>query len=430
MPLHPARNRVIAGAFLLVALAAAVAILVLVGAWSLRRQPMQPLKIHFAAAPNIKVGSSVLLAGHPVGRVDQIGLVEVPGKPGDKHETLYKVEIEAIIPKAYRICQNARIVISQALVGQSAMLNIEDVGYGTQATGALAGFQASPFAGAAEEMGLGPKEQQDLSSILANISDIAATTREDWPKILGNLKTTSENLAEVSGNAKDTVGRINAILDDNRENLKTAIANAKGVTEKADEGAAEILADLKAFAEKLKEIADKNGEDIRATIARARAFMEKTDKDADEIRANVKTTSADLKKAVEDFRVVAADAKALLATNRGNLDATLQNFRDTSDHLRALAKEVRRSPWRLFATPDKEEVESLNLYDTARAFSSAATELENTAEKIETMLAAKQKDVAVDPQNLKEMLKRLETTFENYQKAEEALLKEFERVKK
>jgi ABC-type transporter Mla subunit MlaD len=124
------------------------------------------------------------------------------------------------------------------------------------------------------------------------------------------------------------VERINAILDDNRENLKTAIANAKGVTEKADEGAAEILADFKAFAEKLKEIADKNGEDIRATIARARAFMEKTDKDADEIRANVKTTSADLKKAVEDFRVVAADAKALLATNRGNLDATLQNFRE------------------------------------------------------------------------------------------------------
>jgi phospholipid/cholesterol/gamma-HCH transport system substrate-binding protein len=41
-----------------------------------------------------------------------------------------------------------------------------------------------------------------------------------------NLKTASENLAEVSGNAKDTVERINAILDDNRENLKTAIANA------------------------------------------------------------------------------------------------------------------------------------------------------------------------------------------------------------
>jgi len=430
MPLHPMRNRVIAGAFLLLALAAAVTVLVVVGAWNLRPQAMRTLKIHFAAAPNIKVGGSVLLAGHPVGRVEEIGLVEVPCKPGDKREKCYKVEVEASLPKTYRIAQNARVVISQALVGQSAVLNIEDVGFGPEASGALEGNQASVFAGAAEELGLGPKEQENLSTILANVSDITTKTRDDWPKILGNLKATSENLTEVSANAKDTVKRINAILDDNRENLKATIANAKDVSEKADKSAAAVLADLKAFAAKLKEIADKNDEDLRVTIARARAFMEKTDKDADEIRANVKTTSVDVKKAVEDFRVVAADTKALLATNRGNIDATLQNFRDTSDHLRALAKEVRRAPWRLFATPDKEEVESLNLYDTARAFSSAATDLENTADKVEIMLAAKHKDVAVDPETLKEMLKRLEATFGNYQKAEEALLKDFDRVKK
>jgi len=211
MPLHPMRNRVIAGAFLLLALAAAMAILVVVGAWSLRRQPMQTLKIHFASAPNIKVGGSVLLAGHPVGRVEQIGLVEVAGKPGDKREKCYIVEVEASLPKTYRISQNARVVISQALVGQSAMLNIEDVGFGPDASGALEGNLASPFAGAAEALGLGPTVER--------INAILDDNRE-------NLKTTSENLAEVSGNAKDTVERINAILDDNRENLKTAIANA------------------------------------------------------------------------------------------------------------------------------------------------------------------------------------------------------------
>jgi ABC-type transporter Mla subunit MlaD len=237
------RNRVIAGAFLLLALAAAMAILVVVGAWSLRRQPMQTLKIHFASAPNIKVGGSVLLAGHPVGRVEQIGLVEVAGKPGDKREKCYMVEVEASLPKTYRISQNARVVISQALVGQSAMLNIEDVGFGPDASGALEGNLASPFAGAAEALGLGPTVER--------INAILDDNRE-------NLKTTSENLAEVSGNAKDTVERINAILDDNRENLKTASENL-----------AEVSGNAKDTVERINAILDDNRENLKTAIANA-----------------------------------------------------------------------------------------------------------------------------------------------------------------
>jgi ABC-type transporter Mla subunit MlaD len=426
-----------AGAFLLLMLAAALAILVLVGNWRLRAVPMQMLRIHFAAAPNIKTDSSVLLAGHPVGSVAQIGLVEVPCKEGDKRQKMYKVEVDVLIPRIYRICQNARITIQQALIGQSAVLNIEDVGYGDAAAGPIEGEQASPFAGAAEGLGIGPQEQKNFATILANVTDITTRTKDDWPKILADLKATSANLADVSAGAKDTLKRVNAVLDDNRDNLRATIANAKSVSERADKGAAEVLAELKGFAEKLKDIADKNGEDIRVTIARARSFMEKTDKDADEVRAkikttadNIKTASENLKEVMEKVKGVAADTEALVATNKGNLDTTLQNFRETSDHLLALAKEVRRAPWRLFATPDKQEVESLNLYDSAIAFSSAAGELESAAAKVQIMLAAKQRNVGVDPVLLRTMVKHLEATFENYQKAEDALLKEFDRVRK
>jgi ABC-type transporter Mla subunit MlaD len=156
----------------------------------------------------------------------------------------------------------------------------------------------------------------------------------------------------------------------------------------------------------------------------------KADQDVGAIVANARAASADLKTALADLKVIAGDAKALVATNRGNIAATLQNFHETSDHLLALSKEVRRAPWRLFATPDKKEVESLNLYDSARAFASAATDLDNLADTLQVMIEAKKEGVEVDPEMLKGMVQRLKETFDRYDGAEKALLKEFERIQK
>jgi hypothetical protein len=72
----------------------------------------------------------------------------------------------------------------------------------------------------------------------------------------------------------------------------------------------------------------------------------------------------------------------------------------------------------------------LNLYDVARAFASAATDLETLADTLQTMVEAKKNGVAVDQEMLDGMQKRLEETFARYQEAEAALWKEFERIQK
>ena len=305
MPHPNVRNRIVAGAFLLAMLAAAVAVIVLVGGWRTWLRPTQMLKIHFASAPNLKVGSPVLLAGHPVGSIDEIHLVEVPSPPGREAGKCYHVEVVAVLPKAYSIHQNARAIILQALVGQSASINIEDIGFGAPVKGFLMGEQESPFAGAASILGIGQKEKEDISEILTN---------------------------------------------------------------------------------------------FRAAMI--------------------------------DFRTVAADAKALLATTRNSIATTVQNLKETSAHLKALAQDVRRSPWRLLARPDVQEVESRNLYDAARAFSQAASDLDAVSDTLQTMIEAKQAGAQVDPEVLQGMQKRLEETFNKYQDAEKALIKEFERIQK
>ena len=294
MPHHPLRNQMVAGAFVLLMAAAVAVILVLVGGWQTWFEETRTLRIRFETAPNIKIGEPILLAGHPVGRVTDVGVVEVPPTAVGK---CYAVEVVGQIPTRFTIYENARIVITQSLMGQSA-INIEEVGFGKATDGAIQGAQASPFAAAADELGIGQEEKKNIKDILRDLRDIAA------------------------------------------------------------------------------------------------------------------------------------DSKALVALNKGEVAQTLQNFRETSEHLKATAKEVRRAPWRLLARPDKQEVESLNLYDAARAFASAATDLDALADTLQSMIEAKEKGVQLDPETLQAMLKRLEETFTRYEDAETALWQEFERIQK
>jgi len=438
MARHPTRNRVVAGAFLLLMAVAAVAILVIVAGWQYWFEPTQTLRIRFDAAPNIKKGSPVLLAGHPVGRVSDIQLTQVPSPLEQKPDVkCYVVEVSAELPKRYHVHENARVTITQALVGQSAVINIENVGYGDLVKDHLKGEQQSPFAGAADELGIGEEEKKDVSEILKNIRAVTTDVREGLPEIIGKLKTTSANLADVSESVKGTVKRIDTVLDENREDLKATIANTRQITENAKKKADEVLDNLKDATAKLKDtstkigaIVDENRPDIRETITHAKSVMAKADSSADDILSNVKAASAGLKAGIEDFKVVAANAKAIVETNRTRIARTMQNFHDTSDHLKALAKEVRRAPWRLFATPDTEEVESLNLYDTARAFAATASDLDSVSDTLQAMMEAKAKGFEVPEDVFKDMLKRLQETYEQYGQAEDALLKEFERIQK
>jgi ABC-type transporter Mla subunit MlaD len=417
---------------------AAVAVLILVGGWDTWFTATQELHIHFDAAPNLKIGSPLQLAGHPVGRVTDIGLKQVPCPPEREHEgQCYVVDVTAELPESYTICQNAVVTIQQALVGQSAILNIVDVGYGAPVTKPLKGQSTSPFAAAATELGIGEPEKKNVSAILENLKATTQQIRQDLPDIIAKLKTTGANLAEVSENVKGTLKRIDGILDENRKNLQEAVANTRDLTAEARKKAAETLDNLKAASAKINAILEENRTPLKETVANARdmsaegkALAKKMGGAADDLVPRIKAASESLKEGLDDFKVIAADAKALVATQKGNLARTSQNLKETSEHLRALSKEVRRAPWRLFATPDKEEVESLNLYDTARAFAMAATDLESVSDTLQVMLEAKEKGVAVDEEMLKVMAENLRKTYEKYQKAEEALLKEYERIQK
>jgi ABC-type transporter Mla subunit MlaD len=260
MPQHAARNRVVAGAFLLVALAAGLTVLVLVGGWETWTREVQEVNVRFKAAPNIKIGNPVLLAGHPVGRVEKTGLVNTTCPVGSPRPTCYMVEVTVSLPKEYAIHKDARILISQALVGQSAVINIEDVGIGEKVGEYILGGEASAFAGAAGEVGIGDKERQSVGQIIEDIRTVTATLKTDFPGVIDKVKLAGDNLAEGTKKAKETIAEMKDMLDENRESVKAAVANAKGATD-----------NVVATTQNIQALVAENRDDIHQAIVHATA---------------------------------------------------------------------------------------------------------------------------------------------------------------
>ncbi len=427
MPRSHGRNVVAAGLFLVLMGTAAVALLIVVGGKGLFEEQTE-LRIQFDEAPGVKPGGAVLLRGQPVGRVRSVGPVATPCPAPNEDRTCYVIEVVAGLPERFEVFENARIVITQSLVGQTAQVNIQEVGFpqtqGEGPTKVVQGGQESPFAAAAADFGIGKAEKKDIHDILANLKQISADLKKDLPDLMAKANTTTTNMEKLTGDLKTSVPELNKKVLETVDSLREA-------SKQANDGIKKIHA-----------ILDENRANVEKAVKHTASFAEKLDADGGkllkgldgktvgEILDNVKAASADLKTAMADLKRVAADGKVLMVTQKGNLAETVQNFRAVSEHLKATAKEVRRAPWRLLAQPDKEEVETLNLYDTARAFGAAAADLDSFSDSLRLVAEAEQAGIEVDPEIVRGMMLRLQETFEKYQEAEEALWKEFERIQK
>ena len=103
----------------------------------------------------------------------------------------------------------------------------------------------------------------------------------------------------------------------------------------------------------------------------------------------------------------------------------VDNLKETSDHLKAASKDIRRSPWRLLYQPSVEEADQINVFDAAREFSEAATRLDDAVMRLQAVSDSGQLSAPDDPQLL-EILGQLEETFAAFSEAEAALWEQLE----
>lgn len=414
------RNNVLAGMLLLSALVASVVVLSLLGGF-LERLNKEHRTIRFElhdGVTGLKSGSEVRIGGLKVGMVAAVRPVPRPagedGPPKDLPPLLMEVDVRIDKDLAGSIRTDATALLETALLGGGSVINFVDLGKKSASTREtiLMGKLAPPgFLAAA---GYGDEQANQLKGILRNTDEgvkmfknelaTFGTRREKWYDDFDGITTSGRTLFEQD---------IPRIRDD----------ISRGVD------------DAKAFLARARELIENNSEKVNQFIESARSagndfdvFGDKANEVADWVRATVMPAATELLTTGRDKVFRALDtANCVLSENAPVVRNALAKFKLSGDQLAATLAEVRRSPWRLIYRPDTRDLEFELLYDSARMYAQAVSELQSSAEALKGLSDSPSSATDAGRRSAAELLDKLRSDFEKYQEAEGEFMNQLKR---
>lgn len=419
------RSNILAALFLLGSITLAVWVSFLLKKSSGVSGESLPFVVRFSlaqGASGIKPGSAVLLGGQQVGRVTNVSFAQTD-MPGGKRPTGIDVacEIRGDMP----IFENALVLLELPLLGNISAINIGSVGDPTAVTNPTAGTarleanetiagQVAPPSFLAQA-GFGPDQVGQLrqaitsfsgavdrgSALLDNISPKVDTAMNDVATLLADLRkdidSWSNKLDTIMANAESATGKIEPILS------------------KVDT----LVSDASVAAKDVRTLIDQNKTKIDSIIASVDSATTKLNNTTiDEINGALKVG----KEALDSVTKSTEGLSALLTSETPGLRRILANLRLMSDQLKLTAIEVRSQPWRLLIQPTTKEFESQVLYDATRAYATAASDLRNASESLETILAKGDTATDAEKASIADLSDQLKNAFTKYRDAEQALL--------
>jgi len=268
-----------------------------------------PYKTYLTSITGLKVGDPVRLAGVDVGRITNISILTD------------KIEIDFEVKPGTRIKTDtvAGLRLTNLLGGQFLGLSF-----------------GSPSAPALEAGGtVRGKDVANIDIIVDNLSDVV----KDAKSLVNNLNK----------NQDQVIKRVTAILDDNRSNLKEAIANFSSISAKIDRGEgslALLLNDNKLYADASSAVTSLK--DVAGKIDRGEGTIGKLVND-DRVYRDASALVADLRVGTKDLNASLHDVREITAKiNRGEGtigkliqdDSLYTDLRDASKNINQIAQKI------------------------------------------------------------------------------------------
>jgi hypothetical protein len=131
---------------------------------------------------------------------------------------------------------------------------------------------------------------------------------------------------------------------------------------------------------------------------------------------------------VDEFAALAERANSLMAESAPQLRTIVANARLASDQLKLTSAEVRAAPWKLLSKPTgRKELENEALYDAARQYALAVSDLRAASASLESVTAAQaaadgQPTTPMQREQVDRLLSEVQAAFERYERAERAFL--------
>lgn len=449
------RDQFKVGLTVVVVLALFVGVLVFIGQWDALFAKTRYMTVRFKHQDGIqglRVKDPVRVGGVNQGKVRKIWLqsASVTDQSGAEREELF-VYVLAELPAWLEFrADDCKVTIGTKFVGEGGTLDILDRGSSGPLIGpddVIEGSAPEGFAQLTSKLSrefdetrsqsllAQIKSQLDLNaadSLMAKIHRSVDDINSVTASLVGQFNQEDQNalLAKIH----KSVDHINAIT--------SSLHGELDAEEKSSvlAGMHTALDSLNASLESVRSLIEQGQPKISTAIDHVQAAARRLDEDisktvADELRGDVDGTlltklhnSMDqAAKAMDNLEQMTGAGKNLLVMNREKIQLLVDNFQETSQHLKATAKELRRNPWRLLHKPEKPEREYQNLLDTARAFADAASCIDDAARKLSGLAEAKIEALPADDPQLVEIRQKLATAFEKFGTAEQAFWKRLRR---
>jgi phospholipid/cholesterol/gamma-HCH transport system substrate-binding protein len=387
------RNALKAGLFILASVALIVGVLVSIKGIGRLAEGRVTRTATFRLTDDVgglRVGDDVRVGGWKVGTIQSI---EAVGLDGDDP----RLQVAFSLPARFKLRQGAQLGMQVTLTGTPS-LNIEALGKGTEyAEADVITGRPDPKTALIASLG-------DASTDIAMMArDVRTTTVPKANAALDSFKSTGDSATALVSDVKgqvipDVVKRYDGVTDKTGAMMQS-ITDMVGPATTDWKG---LLANLNSASGSLKEKLPGMLGKVETSLDSAQKALE------------------DIQKTVANTKDLSGSLKQVIGGNEGKLNGVIAGLKTTGDNLKAASAEIRRSPWRLLYKPAPNEVANLNVYDSARQFAEGANELNDAAGSLRDAI----KTGAATPQEVQEMVNRLEKSFAKFHDVEGRLWQE------
>jgi ABC-type transporter Mla subunit MlaD len=408
------RNTFFTGLFITAAILASVVIVIILSG-VLDTLGTRAYLVRFDLAANVgglQPGAEVRLGGRRIGVVTDVAFER------DGEGEMARVEgvvVTLRVNNDIALREDARAYLELPLLGAQGVINFPTLGEGDRLAdgGAVTGQLAPPSFLA--QAGFGDDERSAVRNILDRTSSFA----DRLDSIGEGAQATVDDTRAIVRDARTSWDeRWSARVDRVTENLDTTAARGPELADDLDarlEEVRSLLASAQSSLDDNRASVDETIENVRASSKDVRSFASRLDGELnDRFLELLDTGENELEKAGESV----AEVGRFIEEQRPNLRKTLGNFRLASDQLRDTLVEVRRSPWRLLYRPDTRELEYELLYDAARTYAGALSDLRASSEALREVMRGEGGASSVDRARLDDLIERLDDAFEGYESAE------------
>jgi ABC-type transporter Mla subunit MlaD len=392
----------------------------------------------------LKPGSAVLLGGSvQIGRVNEVRVeeVDVEEPQGTVRRSVFLVEAE--IRNDIPLYGDANVTTGAPTIGGSGFVLINNVGTpGVELEYPIPGQPPQTFQAAiarlsallVDEGGLvhNLNEMLDpdlegsvLFKILVSLSDINVITDELRTQMDPRQRQTLlSKLHRIIDDINNTTTALRSELD--AENNEAAIAVIHDALNSLDEGLREAVAMLK---ENRPLVHDSvaNIESTTRTLDENIAAALRAEFDRENptsLLSKIHVAMDRVNTSLANLNTMTGTGERLLVVSRPTLERTLANFKDMSEQLRLASQEVLLNPSKLIWAPKEDRQEQLLVFQAARSFAEAASQLDNAAGRLEAVLATIPQDGQIDEpvsEEIRSIFQSVKGSFQRFERAEQAL---------